>query len=125
MSEPLAGRSVVITRSAAQNANLRVLLEECGAHVVEMPLVSIEEPEDEGRERDAMLQQLHTFDWVVVTSPNGAERVAPFLSAAGAAADSPVFPRLAAVGGGATDRHVVLRRPDLARDLDAIAVIGH
>ncbi|MFM7263519.1 MAG: uroporphyrinogen-III synthase, partial [Acidimicrobiales bacterium] len=65
---------------------------------VEMPLVSIEEPEDEGRERDAMLQQLHTFDWLVVTSPNGADRVAPFLAAAGAAADSPVFPRLAAVG---------------------------
>ena len=93
----------MITRSAAQNATLRVMLEECGAHVVEMPLVSIEEPEDEGRERDAMLQQLHTFDWVVVTSPNGAERVAPFLSAAGAAADSAVFPRVAAVGA-ATSR---------------------
>jgi uroporphyrinogen-III synthase len=89
---------VVVTRSASQNATFRVLLEECGARVVEMPLLSIEEPEDEGRERDAMLQRIHTFDWVVVTSPNGAERVAPFVSAAGAAADSPVFPRFAAVG---------------------------
>lgn len=103
MSEPLTGRSVVITRSASQNAAFRLLLEERGARVVEMPLVSIEEPEDEGRERDTMLQKLHTFDWVVVTSPNGAERVAPFASAAGAAADSPVFPRFAAVGA-ATSR---------------------
>lgn len=103
MSESLTGRSVVITRSASQNAAFRLLLEERGARVVEMPLVSIEEPEDEGRERDTMLQKLHTFDWVVVTSPNGAERVAPFASAAGAAADSPVFPRFAAVGA-ATSR---------------------
>lgn len=93
----------MITRSASQNAAFRLLLEERGARVVEMPLVSIEEPEDEGRERDTMLQKLHTFDWVVVTSPNGAERVAPFASAAGAAADSPVFPRFAAVGA-ATSR---------------------
>lgn len=98
VSEGLDGRSVVITRSAEQNASLRMMLEARGAHVVEVPLLSIEEPEDEGRDRDMMLQHFHDFDWVVVTSTNGAERVAPFVSAALAAGDTERFPRFAAVG---------------------------
>ena len=98
MSDGLDGRSVVITRAAAQNASLRMLLEARGAVVVEVPLIAITEPEDEGRERDAMLQKIHEFDWVVVTSTNGAERVAPFVSAAIAAGDTDFFPSFAAVG---------------------------
>ena len=98
MNDGLDGRSVVITRAAAQNASLRMLLEARGATVVEVPLIAIEEPEDEGRERDEMLQRFHQFDWVVVTSTNGADRVAPFVAAALAAGDSEAFPRFAAVG---------------------------
>ena len=62
MSDALDGRSVVITRSASQNASLRMLLEARGAAVIEVPLIAIEEPEDDGRDRDAMLQRLHEFD---------------------------------------------------------------
>ena len=98
MSSPLGDRSVVITRSSTQNESLRRLLEAAGAIVVEVPLIAIEEPEDEGRERDEVLHRLHEFDWVVVTSPNGAERVAPFLAAAIAADDETSFPFVAAVG---------------------------
>lgn len=98
MAEPLSGRSVVITRSAAQNASLRLLLEARGARVVEVPLIAIEEPDDEGRSRDEVLQRIHEFDWVVVTSTNGADRVAPFVAAAMAAGDTDSFPLLAAVG---------------------------
>lgn len=98
MTDGLHGRSVVITRSAEQNASLRMLLEARGADVLEVPLIAIEEPEDEGRDRDVMLQHFHDFDWVVVTSTNGADRVAPFVSAALAAGDTETFPRFAAVG---------------------------
>lgn len=98
MPGPLANKSVVITRSVTQNETLRALLEERGARVVEVPLIAIAEPDDEGRERDEVLQRFQDFDWVVVTSPNGADRVAPFLAAARAAADNDRFPRLAAVG---------------------------
>lgn len=94
----LSNRSVVITRSVAQNESLRRLLEARGARVVEVPLIAITEPDDEGRERDRVLQRFDEFDWVVVTSPNGAERVAPFLAAAHAAGDGKHFPQLAAVG---------------------------
>lgn len=98
VNESLAGRSIVVTRSAAQNAPLAELLRARGARVVELPLLSIEEPDDEGRDRDAVLQRLHEFDWLVVTSPNGAERVAPFLAAARAADDTVPMPRIAVVG---------------------------
>jgi uroporphyrinogen-III synthase len=98
MSEPLEDRTVVITRSVAQNAPLAALLQARGARVVELPLLSIEEPEDEGRERDAVLQRIHEFDWLVITSPNGAERVAPFLAASNAADDTVPLPKIAVVG---------------------------
>ena len=103
MSSPLQGRSVVITRSHDQNESLRRLLEAQGAIVVEVPLLAIAEPDDEGRERDTVLQRFHEFDWIVVTSPNGADRVAPFLSAAIAAGDTDHFPHIAVVGA-ATER---------------------
>ena len=98
MSNSLEGRSVVITRSIAQNESLRRLLEARGARVVEVPLIAVVEPDDEGRERDEVLQRFEDFDWIVVTSPNGADRVAPFLSAAHAAGDAKRFPLMAAVG---------------------------
>ena len=98
MGSPLDNRSVVITRSISQNESLRRLLEARGARVVEVPLIAITEPEDEGRERDEVLQHFDQFDWIVVTSPNGADCVAPFLVAAHAAGDAERFPSLAAVG---------------------------
>ena len=98
MASSLGNRSVVITRSLAQNESLRHLLEARGANVVEVPLIAIAEPDDDGRERDEVLQRFHEFDWLVVTSPNGAERVAPFLSAAQAAGDATSYPAIAAVG---------------------------
>lgn len=98
MSGSLEGRSVVITRSRSQNESLKRLLEARGAEVVEVPLIDITEPDDEGRERDEVLQRFHEFDWIVVTSPNGAERVAPFFAAAKAAGDETRFPQIAVVG---------------------------
>jgi uroporphyrinogen-III synthase len=103
VNTPLHGRSVVITRSHDQNESLRRLLEAQGAEVIEVPLLAISEPDDEGRERDTVLQRFHEFDWIVMTSPNGADRVAPFLSAAIAAGDTDHFPHIAVVGA-ATQR---------------------
>ncbi|CAB5052618.1 MAG: hypothetical protein F2930_05680 [Actinobacteria bacterium] len=98
MGSSLQDRSVVITRSITQNESLRRLLEARGARVVEVPLIAIAEPDDEGRERDEVLQRFEEFDWLVVTSPNGADCVAPFLVAAHAAGDAQRSPHIAAVG---------------------------
>ncbi len=99
----LRGRTVVVTRTPVQNGPLRALLEARGATVLEVPLIEVLEPEDEGRERDEVLGRFERFDWVVTTSPNGAERVARFVAAAHAAGDADVFPRFA-VTGAATER---------------------
>lgn len=98
MTSSISGKTVVITRSIAQNESFRRLLEARDANVLEVPLIAIAEPDDDGRERDEVLQRLHEFDWLVVTSPNGADRVAPFLSAAQAAGDITAMPLIAAVG---------------------------
>jgi uroporphyrinogen-III synthase len=98
MSHRIEDKVIVVTRAVTQNSELSELLRSRGAEVLEVPLISIEEPEDEGRERDEVLHDISLFSWIVVTSPNGADRVAPFLEAAIAADDRAPFPRLAAVG---------------------------
>lgn len=98
MASSISGKTVVITRSIAQNESFRRLLEARDASVLEVPLIAIAEPDDDGRERDEVLQRLHEFSWLVVTSPNGADRVAPFISAAQAAGDVSSMPMIASVG---------------------------
>lgn len=63
-------RRVVVTRAAEQADDLAHLLSEAGYQPVVVPLIDIVD-------HPAGLQQLHaakpeTFDWLVVTSPNGA-----------------------------------------------------
>ncbi len=80
MGSPIEGLTVVVTRAREQIAPLRELLEQRGARVVEVPMLEIVEPADGGVARDAQLSRLGAFDWVVVTSPNGAARVSRFVS---------------------------------------------
>lgn len=84
----LAGARVIVTR--AQPGHLAELLTAEGATVVHRPLIAIDEPTDGGAELRTALDQLATYDWLVVTSASGASRVA----AAAAATEV----RLAAVG---------------------------
>jgi uroporphyrinogen-III synthase len=112
-TQPISDKIIVVTRAVTQNSELSQMLKDRGAQVLEVPLISIEEPDDEGRERDEVLHNVTSFTWVVVTSPNGADRVASFLDAAIAADDTAPIPRLAAVGV-ATER-------SLGRPADLVA----
>ncbi len=85
----LAGRRVIVTR--AEPGRLGELLEARGATVVHVPLVAVTDPADGGAALRAVLDRLDDFDWLVVTSPAGAARVAS------SAALAPRL-RLAAVG---------------------------
>ncbi|GDX29014.1 hypothetical protein LBMAG13_14390 [Actinomycetes bacterium] len=98
MSDELLGRTVVVTRAATQNKELTELLTAHGAKVVELPLIAIAEPLDNGRQRDELLHRLNEFDWIVVTSPNGAERVVPFLARASAPNNRNGVTKIAVVG---------------------------
>ena len=71
---PLAGKCVLVTRSRTQASQLAERLAEYGADVLEAPTVEITPPEN-WAELDAALRRATKFDWLVLTSPNGAEAV--------------------------------------------------
>ena len=96
-STSLAGRTVVLTRPLQQSIQLERELIALGAHVVQMPLIAIARPHDKGEALQASLAHLQQFDWVVVTSANGAAQVA------GALSQMSVRPKLAAVGKATAD----------------------
>jgi uroporphyrinogen III methyltransferase / synthase len=63
----LAGKRVVITRSAAQSEMLASELSARGAIPVTLPLVSFAEPED-FEPLDAAIEEIQRFDWMILTS---------------------------------------------------------
>ena len=73
MTSPLAGKRVVVTRE--RPGELGAMLEARGATVVHVPLIEIQEPTDGGERFRRELAGLRNFDWLVVTSVPGAERV--------------------------------------------------
>jgi uroporphyrinogen III methyltransferase/synthase len=66
----LEGRTIVVTRAAAQAQRFTQLLEAAGARVLEAPTISIEPPPS-WEPLDEALAALDTFAWVVFTSVNG------------------------------------------------------
>lgn len=85
----LAGRRIVLTRPAVGSLGAR--LADVGAVVEHVPLIEIGPPTDGGAALEEALAALDSFDWLVVTSANGAAQV-------GAAAARCPDVRLAAVG---------------------------
>ncbi len=71
-NRPLFGKRIVVTRTRKQAGGLSRKLRQLGADVFELPTIRIEQPEDLlgfGR----MVQDAHSYDWLVFTSPNGVE----------------------------------------------------
>jgi uroporphyrinogen III methyltransferase / synthase len=98
-SRPLFGKKVVVTRARVQASELSARLRELGADTVEVPAISIEDPADAGASLAQATSRLGTYDWVVVTSRNGAERLLA------ACRDARAFggARVAAIGPGTAD----------------------
>jgi uroporphyrinogen-III synthase len=78
---------VIVTRPRAQARPLVAALEELGVEVVECPLIEIERTSDE--EIDAA-----GYEWLIVTSPNGADEIAR---------RGRNLPQIAAVGPGTAE----------------------
>jgi uroporphyrinogen-III synthase len=93
VTAPLAGRRVVVTRAAEQAGSLVTMLRAAGAEVIEVPLIRVEDPGDGGRALRAALDSLDQYEWLIVTSPNGALRVR-----AAVQARRPGHPHVGAVG---------------------------
>jgi uroporphyrinogen III methyltransferase/synthase len=72
-SLPLFGRRIAITRARHQAPVLARALEALGAETVDFPTIEIVEPADPQRVA-GVLAEAGAYDWVVLTSANGAER---------------------------------------------------
>jgi uroporphyrinogen-III synthase len=93
---PLFGLTVVNPRAREQASDLSVRLRARGAEVVELASIEISDPADDGVALRDAVARVGSFDWVVLTSANGAAR---FCDAVG---DARRFAgvRLAAIGPG-------------------------
>jgi uroporphyrinogen-III synthase len=89
VTRSLEGCRVLVTRE--RPGELAAKLVERGATVIHVPLIAVEEAEDGGAALSDALSRLAGYDWLVVTSPAGSERV-------GAAARLVPGVRLATVG---------------------------
>jgi uroporphyrinogen III methyltransferase/synthase len=78
----LFGRRIVVTRARHQAASLGARLEHAGAEVVEYPTIEIRPSPDMASVARAY-QQAGSYDWLVLTSPNGARRFFDGFLAAG------------------------------------------
>jgi len=71
-TQPLAGRTVVITRAQNQADEFVAELERYGADVVLCPTIEIRELESYER-LDEAIEHLYGYDWIIFTSVNGVE----------------------------------------------------
>ena len=91
-SGPLAGNNVLITRPRAQAAQLRQILIDLGATVLEAPVIQTVDPSD-WEPVDQALKKIESYDWLVFTSVSGVDAAADRIDLLG------VTPgRIAAVG---------------------------
>ena len=71
-TSPLFGKRIVVTRTRKQAGALSSGLRTLGADVFELPTIRIEPPK-ELLEFGQLVQDSHTYDWLVFTSPNGVD----------------------------------------------------
>jgi uroporphyrinogen III methyltransferase/synthase len=112
-ARPLEGRTIVVTRAAAQAQRFTQLLEAAGARVIEAPAIVIAPPPS-WEPLDSALTALPTFTWVIFTSVNGVAMVDRRLPTLGLAWSSFAGRRIAAIGPATAD---ALREHDVRVDV--------
>lgn len=99
---PLAGWRVLVTRPAHQADDLGDALGARGAAVIAIPTIRIEDPPDPAPlERAAA--KLASYDWIVLTSANGARRLAAAVDRADGSLDAFRRARIAVIGPATRD----------------------
>ncbi|MEA5533886.1 uroporphyrinogen-III C-methyltransferase [Crocosphaera sp. XPORK-15E] len=69
---PLKGKTVLITRAAEQSSQFSVMLQQQGATTIEMPALEILPPSN-WEALDKAIQELYSFNWLILTSANGVQ----------------------------------------------------
>ncbi len=72
LSYPLAGKTILVTRSVGQSSQFSDRLREAGANVIEMPTLEIVPPAS-WYALDQAIAHLLGFDWLILTSTNGVD----------------------------------------------------
>ena len=93
-----------------QASELTGRLEALGAEVIELPAIDIEDPDDGGAALRRAANGIHNYDWLVLTSANGARRLLAELHDARALGGV----KVAAIGPGTAD---ALLRGNVRADL--------
>jgi uroporphyrinogen-III synthase len=96
MSE-LDGLKIVVTRPRAQAESFARSLEALGAATIAFPVIEIEQVEDTAS-LDRALTKLSCYEWMVLTSVNGVEKVWERLGRLGLDGPFPENTRIAAIG---------------------------
>lgn len=71
-TQPLKGKTILVTRSADQSSQFTELLTQAGAKVIEMPALVITPPASWSALDDA-IANLSSFNWLILTSTNGVD----------------------------------------------------
>ncbi|MGH8000773.1 MAG: uroporphyrinogen-III C-methyltransferase, partial [Brasilonema sp.] len=71
-SQPLTGKTIVVTRAAGQSSQFTQTLTSFGAHVIEMPTLEIGPPSS-WEDLDSAIAQISDFQWLIFTSTNGVD----------------------------------------------------
>lgn len=103
MNQPLAGKTVVITRAASQASEFATALEQYGAKVVVCPTIEISDPESYDR-LDEAIDHLYGYDWLIFTSVNGVDFFLRRLAARGKKVDELDNLKTCAIGEATADR---------------------
>jgi uroporphyrinogen III methyltransferase / synthase len=71
-TRPLFGRTIVVTRAREQASDLKKLLEEAGARVIQFPTIEIAPPPS-WDSLDRVIEKLGSYQWLVFTSQNAVQ----------------------------------------------------
>jgi uroporphyrinogen III methyltransferase/synthase len=94
---PLAGKRVLITRARSQAGALAAKVAAYGGDVYEFPVITIADP-DSWAPLDEAIANLDRYRWLVITSPNGAEKFVSRLASQGGSPADLAHLIVAAVG---------------------------
>jgi len=121
---PLFGRTVLVTRARPQAQELSTKLAEHGAEVVAAPAIEIRPPESFNAV-DSVLRRLGEFDWLALTSPNGAASLLGRLRALRMDGRALAGVRVAVVGEATAEafRHSFIE-PDLVPETYTTRALG-
>ncbi|KAB0671590.1 uroporphyrinogen-III C-methyltransferase [Oryzomonas sagensis] len=96
-NRPLFGRKILVTRAADQAGEFAAMLTDRGALVMECPTIKLVDPES-WEPLDGAIRNMSDYDWLVLTSVNGARRFFQRLAFLGLDARAVGTCRVCAVG---------------------------